>query len=79
MLDCIVDQLIPLSCELSILYPVTKLPLLFGAFQFKLICDDDTVVAVSPVGDSNAVVLVVVAEAVFDGKLVPTLLIADTL
>ena len=52
MLDCIVDQLIP-SCDLSIMYPVTRPPLLLGAFQFKLICDDDTVLAVRLVGDDN--------------------------
>ncbi len=77
MLDTIVDQLIP-SCDLSIMYPVTKILLLLGAFQFKLICDDDTVVAVRLVGDSNVVALCVVAEAVLDGTLVPTELIAET-
>ena len=50
-----------------------------GAVQERLICDDDTVVAVRPVGGCGAVVaLDVVAEDVFDGELVPTLLIADT-
>ena len=44
-----------------------------------MICDDDTVVAVRPVGGDGVVVaLDVVAEDVFDGELVPTLLIADT-
>jgi hypothetical protein len=32
------------------MYPSTKLPLLLGAFQFKLICDEDTALAVRPVG-----------------------------
>ena len=53
VLGCIVDQVIPLFCDLSIMYPVTKLPLLLGAFQFKTICDDETVLAVRPVGDGK--------------------------
>ena len=74
-----VDQVVPLSVDLSIMYPAIKLPLLLGAFQFKLICDDDTAVAVRPVGDNNVVASCVVADAVLDGALVPTELIADTL
>ena len=35
------------------MYPVIKLPMILDAFQFKLICDDDTVLAVRPVGDGN--------------------------
>ena len=56
-------------------------PLSLGAVQLRLICDDDTGVAVSPVGGCGMVgigLLVVVADAVFDGGLVPSGLIADT-
>jgi hypothetical protein len=56
--------------------------LLDGATQLRLICDDETVVAVSPVGDPGAVVVTVpdvVADDIFDGVLVPTEFIADTL
>ena len=77
-----VDQVVPLSVDLSILYPViAEPPLLDGAVQPRLICDDDAAVAVRPVGDPGAVVvtpLLVVADAVFDGVLVPTELIAET-
>ena len=79
MLDTTVDQVVPPSDDLSISYPVIKTPLLLGTFQFKLICDEDTAVAVRPVGDSNVAALCVVADAVLDGKLVPTEFIADTL
>ena len=48
-----------------------------GAVHDRLICDDDAVVAVRPVGDCG--IVCVIAEAVFDGVLVPTELIADTL
>jgi len=76
-----VDQVVPPSVDLSILYPVIAEPPLFaGAIQERLICDDDTAVAASPVGGCGAVDAPdVVAEAVFDGKLVPNKLIADTL
>ena len=75
-----VDQVVPLSVDLSILYPVIAEPPLFvGAVQDRLICDDDTVVAVNPVGGDGAVAaLFVVADAVLDGELVPTEFIADT-
>ena len=77
-MDTIVDHVVPLSVDLSILYPVIAEPPLFaGAVHDRLICDVDTAVAVRPVGGCGAV-LDVVAEAVFDGELVPTLLIADT-
>ena len=73
------DQVVPPSADLSILYPVIAEPPLFdGAVQERLICDEETVVAVRPVGGCGAV-LDVVAEAVFDGVLVPILVIADTL
>ncbi|NHH98554.1 hypothetical protein DYY66_1656 [Candidatus Nitrosotalea sp. FS] len=35
------------------MYPSIKLPLMFDTFQFRLICDDDTALAVRPVGDGN--------------------------
>ena len=74
-----IDQVVPPSADLSISYPVIAEPPLFdGAVQERLICDEETVVAVRPVGGCGAV-LDVVAEAVFDGVLVPILVIADTL
>jgi len=82
VLEIIVDQLVPLSVDLSILYPVT-VPL--GKLHERLICDVETTVAVSPVGEPVGVGgggigddVNVVAEAVLDGELVPILLIADT-
>ena len=75
------DQLVPLSVDLSILYPVT-VPL--GKLHERLICDVETAVAASPVGEPGGVGgggseddVNVVAEAVLDGELVPILLIAD--
>ena len=70
----------PLSVDLSIMYPVMAEPPLFaGAVQERLICDEDMVLAVNPVGGCGAVdVPDVVADAVFDGTLVPTEFIADT-
>ena len=51
VLDCTVDHVVPLSVDLSILYPVIAEPPLFdGAIQDRLICDEDTVVAVRPAG-----------------------------
>ena len=51
-----VDQVVPPSVDLSILYPViVEPPLLLGAVQLRLICEDDTAVAVSPVGGCGAV------------------------
>jgi len=65
------------------LYPViAEPPLLDGAVQERLICDDDTVLAANPVGDCGIVVVEpdrVVTEDVADGELVPTELIDDTL
>ena len=79
----VVDQVVPLSVERSILYPViVEPPLLDGTVQERLICDEDAAVAVSPVGDPGTVVVTVpdvVADDVFDGALEPTLLIAETL
>jgi hypothetical protein len=51
VVDRMVDQVVPLSVDLSILYPVMAEPPLFvGAVQPRLICDEDTAVAVNPVG-----------------------------
>jgi hypothetical protein len=78
VLDCTVDHVVLPLVDRSILYPVTaEPPLLDGATQLRLICDEDTVVAVSPVGDPGTVDKVV-AEVVLEGALVPTLLIAET-
>ena len=75
----IVDQVEPPSADLSILYPVmAEPPLSEGAVQLKLICEEETVVAVSPVGGDGATARVV-AEAVPEGELIPTELMADTL
>ena len=51
-----------------------------GLVQLRSICDVDIAAAASPVGGLGAVgvVVFVVSEAVFDGALVPILLIADT-
>ena len=76
-----VDQVEPPLDERSIMYPViAEPPLLDGAVQLRLICEDDIEVAVRPVGDPGAVdTAPVVADAVLDGELVPTEFIADTL
>ena len=81
VLDAIVLHVVPPSVDLSILYPVIAEPPLFdGAVQLRLIWDDETAVAVRLVGGCGTVVTPnVVAEAVLDGELVPTELIADTL
>ena len=79
VLDTIVDQVVPPSVDLSILYPVMAEPPLFvGAVQDRLICDDDTAVAVNPVGGDGAVAAIVVADAVLEDGLVPTEFIDDT-
>ena len=75
--DTIVFQVLPPSADLSILYPVIAEPPLFGAVQLRPTCEDDVAVAASPVGGDGATATVV-AEAVVDGGLVPTELIADT-
>ena len=73
------DHVLPLSVDCSISYPViAEPPLLLGAVHDKLICDDEIAVATNPVGDDGIVVLLdVVPDAMFDGELVPTELIAD--
>jgi len=58
VLVTMVDHVFPLSVDLSILYPViAEPPLLLGAVQERLICDDDAAVAVSPVGGCGAEVV----------------------
>ena len=77
VLDTAVDQVTPLSVDLSISYPVmAEPPLLDGATHERLICEDETAVAVRPVGGCGIVCVVV--DTVFDGELVPTEFIADT-
>ena len=43
-------QVVPPSADLSIMYPMMGEPPLFGAVQLRLIVEEDTAVAVSPVG-----------------------------
>ena len=72
-------HVIPPSVDLSILYPViAEPPLSLDAVQLKLIWEEDMPVAVSPVG-ADGVAASVVAEFTFEGELVPTELIAETL
>ena len=75
----IVDQVEPPSVDLSILYPViAEPPLSVGAVQVRLTCEEDAAVAVTPVG-GDGVAMGVVADAVMEGGLVPTELMAETL
>ena len=72
-------QVVPPSVDLSTLYPVmAEPPLSEGAVQLRLIWEEETVVAVSPVGEDGAAARVV-ADAVLEVELVPTELIAETL
>ena len=74
-----VVQVVPPSVDLSILYPVMEEPpLSLGAVQLKLIWEEDTDVALSPVGGDGATARVV-ADAVLEGEPVPTELMAETL
>ena len=51
-----VDQVVPPSADLSILYPVTgDPPSLAGAVQERLICDEESAAAERFVGGPNAV------------------------
>src|SRR5207245_9425355 len=52
-------------------------PLSVGAVQLRLICEEEAVVAISPIGGDGATR--VLAEVVLEGGLVPTALIAETL
>ena len=81
VLDCTTNHVVPPSVDLSISYPViVEPPLSDGAVQDRLICDADAAVAVRPVGGCGTAVVAldVVADAVFDGELVPTEFIAET-
>ena len=72
-------QVVPPSVVLSTLYPVTaEPPLSAGAVQLRLICEEATAVAASPVGDDGATASVV-ADAVLEGEPVPMELMAETL
>ena len=72
-------QVVPPSVDLSILYPVmAEPPLSVGGAQLRLICEEDTAVAASPVGGDGATTRVI-ADAMFEGELVPTELIDETL
>ena len=72
-------QVVPPSVDLSTLYPVmAEPPLSVGGAQLKLICEEDTAVAVSPVR-GDAVTVGVVAEPLMEGEPVPTELMAETL
>ena len=76
--DTIVDQVVPPSVDLSTLYPVmADPPLSAGAAQLRLICEEETAVAASPLGGDETTE--VVADAVLEGELVPTEFIAETL
>jgi hypothetical protein len=72
-------HVVPPSVDLSTLYPVmAEPPLSAGAVQLRLICEEDTAVAASPVGEDGATARVV-ADAVPEEVLVPIELIAETL
>ena len=72
-------QVIPPSVDLSILYPVmAEPPLSVGGAQLRLICEEETTVAASPVGGDGATARVV-ADAVLEGEPVLTELMAETL
>ena len=77
--DTIVDQVVPPSVDLSILYPVmAEPPLSAGGAQLKLICEEDTAVAVSPVGVDGATERVV-TDATLEGEPVPAEFMAESL
>ena len=76
--DAIVDQVEPPLADLSIMYPVmAEPPLSAGGVQLRLIWEEEAVVAASPIGVDGATR--VLADAVLEGGLVPTALIAETL
>jgi len=74
-----VVHVVPPSVDLSTLYPVmAEPPLSAGTLQLRLICEEETAVAASPVGEDGATARVV-ADALFEAEPVPTELIAETL
>ena len=70
-----VVQIEPPFVDLSIMYPMMADPPLFGAVQLRLICEEEATVAESLVGEDGATARVV-PEAVLEGELVPTELMA---
>jgi hypothetical protein len=61
--DTIVLHVEPPLVDLSIVYPVIADPPLFvGAVQLRLTCDEDAVVAASPVGALGTVIGVALAS-----------------
>ena len=73
-----VAQVEPPSVDLSTLYPVMADPPLFGVVQLRVICEEEATVAVSPVGGDGRTARVV-ADALLEGELTPTALMAETL
>ena len=74
-----VVHVVPPSVDLSILYPeMAEPPLSPGTLQLRLICEEETAVAASPVGEDGATARVV-ADVVPEEELVPTEFTAETL
>ena len=74
-----VVHVVPPSVDLSTLYPViVEPPLSAGAVQVRPICEEETTVAASPVGEDGTTARVV-ADVVLEEELVPMELIAETL
>ena len=72
-------QVVPPSVDLSTLYPVmAEPPLSAGTLQLRLICEEETAVAASPVGEDGATARVV-TDVVLEEELVPIELMAETL
>ena len=57
VLDTMVDHVEPLSLDLSTLYPAITEPLLLGAIQERLICENETEVAERFVGAEGIVIV----------------------
>ena len=74
-----VVHVVPPSVDLSTLYPeMAEPPLSAGTLQLRLICEEETAVAASPVGEDGATARVV-AEALLEGEPVPIELMVYTL
>ena len=77
--DTIVDQVVPPSVDLSILYPViAEPPLSVGAVQLSAICEEEEADDVSPIG-GDGVAIGVVADATLEEEPVPMELTAEIL
>jgi len=77
--DTIVDQVVPPSVDLSILYPViAEPPLSAGAVHVRPTWEEEAAVAVRPVGGDGAAIGVV-ADATLEEEPVPMELMAETL